>query len=115
MHKALAQAWRDLKPEGQKPYFIEYEQNRERYLAKVHESKGGEPGMSMGAGIAGGSGGMPGTSSMGAMGSGVGGAGRAVSAASTSNYDAAASPAPGSTMDEGEDPAAGEGFTAVNR
>ncbi|KAI5780161.1 hypothetical protein DFH27DRAFT_362368 [Peziza echinospora] len=31
MHKALAKAWRDLGPSGQKPYFAEYDRNRERY------------------------------------------------------------------------------------
>lgn len=37
MHKALAQAWRDLKHEGQKPYFEEYEKNKASYTAKVNE------------------------------------------------------------------------------
>jgi non-histone protein 10 len=37
MHKALAQAWRDLKPEGQKPYFEEYERHKASYTAKVNE------------------------------------------------------------------------------
>lgn len=37
MHKALAQAWRDLKHEGQKPYFDEYEKNKASYTAKVNE------------------------------------------------------------------------------
>ncbi|KAA8907331.1 hypothetical protein FN846DRAFT_889888 [Sphaerosporella brunnea] len=37
MHKALAQAWRDLKPEGQKPYFDEYERHKASYTAKVNE------------------------------------------------------------------------------
>lgn len=37
MHKALAQAWRDLKHEGQKPYFDEYEKNKASYTAKVKE------------------------------------------------------------------------------
>ncbi|KAF8466600.1 hypothetical protein BDZ91DRAFT_772044 [Kalaharituber pfeilii] len=31
MHKALAKAWRDLGHAGQKPYFQEYDRNRERY------------------------------------------------------------------------------------
>jgi len=37
MHKALAQAWRDLKQEGQKPYFDEYEKNKASYTQKVNE------------------------------------------------------------------------------
>jgi non-histone protein 10 len=36
MHKALAQAWRDLKQEGQKPYFDEYE----RQLSAYNRNKG---------------------------------------------------------------------------
>lgn len=109
MHKALAQAWRDLKAEGQKPYFNEYEKNREKYLEKVNDLKSDADKVTD---------------------SGNGGAwkrgGRAASAASSvvpaSNYDAPLSPAPGSTNDEQEDPAVqpqggenGGGFTAVNR
>lgn len=106
MHKALAQAWRDLKSEGQKPYFIEYEKNREKYLEKVNDLKSDAGGVTV---------------------SGNGGAGkrgaRALSAASSivpaSNYDAPLSPAPGSTNDEQEEPpqqpGGGGGFTAVNR
>lgn len=37
MHKALAKAWRDLGPAGQKPYFTEYDRNRERYKAECEE------------------------------------------------------------------------------
>lgn len=37
MPKALAQAWRDLKPEGQRPYFDEYE----RCLAQYNNNTGG--------------------------------------------------------------------------
>ncbi|KAF8511249.1 hypothetical protein BDD12DRAFT_919576 [Trichophaea hybrida] len=37
MHKALAQAWRDLKQDGQKPYFDEYEKNKASYTQKVNE------------------------------------------------------------------------------
>lgn len=101
MHKALAQAWRDLKPEGQKPYFDEYDRNRNKYLEKVQESKSAEMSFN------GGQHQQP---------------VRAMSAASsvvpTSNYDAAASPAPGSAYDEGEDHSMAQsegGFTAVNR
>ena len=35
MHKALAKAWRDLGHGGQKPYFAEYDRNRERYKEEV--------------------------------------------------------------------------------
>jgi non-histone protein 10 len=106
MHKALAQAWRDLKADGQKPYFNEYEKNREKYLEKVNDLKSDAERATM---------------------SGNGGAGkralRALSAASSivpaSNYDAPLSPAPGSTNDEQDEPpqqpGGGGGFTAVNR
>jgi non-histone protein 10 len=39
MHKALAQAWRDLKQEGQKPYFDEYEKHKKHYRDKMSEMK----------------------------------------------------------------------------
>lgn len=103
MHKALAKAWRDLKLDGQKPYFIEYEKNREKYLEKVNYLKSDADRAAM-------------------SGAGKRGA-RALSAASSivpaSNYDAPLSPAPGSTNDEQEEPpqqpGGGGGFTAVNR
>lgn len=106
MHKALAQAWRDLKTDGQKPYFIEYEKNREKYLEKVNDLKSDAERAAMSSGVC----------------SGKRGA-RALSAASSivpaSNYDAPLSPAPGSTNDEQEEPpqqpGGGGGFTAVNR
>ncbi|KAF8451757.1 hypothetical protein BGX38DRAFT_1180948 [Terfezia claveryi] len=37
MHKALAKAWRDLGHAGQKPYFTEYDRNKERYKAECEE------------------------------------------------------------------------------
>lgn len=37
MAKGLAKAWRDLGHTGQKPYFIEYDRNRERYKAECEE------------------------------------------------------------------------------
>ncbi|KAL7271085.1 non-histone protein [Rhizina undulata] len=112
MHKALAQAWRDLKTEGQKPYFIEYERNRERYLDKVNELKGESAATNIAA-I---------TATNGAASSSSKRGGRANSAASSavppSNGDAPMSPGhSGSTNDEQDDQPAslGGGFTAVNR
>lgn len=37
MHKALAKAWRDLGPTGQKPYFTEYDRSRDRYKEECAE------------------------------------------------------------------------------
>ncbi|KAI5787342.1 hypothetical protein FPQ18DRAFT_345712 [Pyronema domesticum] len=48
MHKALAQAWRDLKQEGQKPYFDEYEKNKASYTQKVNEMRDAQPGKTAG-------------------------------------------------------------------
>ena len=39
MHKALAQAWRDLKQEGQKPYFDEYEKQLSAYNRNKGEAR----------------------------------------------------------------------------
>ncbi|KAI5779686.1 hypothetical protein EDC01DRAFT_718883 [Geopyxis carbonaria] len=96
MHKALAQAWRDLKTDGQKPYFDEYEKNREKYnMQKVSDSKDAPSGGS-----------MPQLK-------------RAVSAGSSviPAYEGV-SPAPGSTNDEADEQMntlSDSGFTAVNR
>ncbi|CAZ80232.1 unnamed protein product [Tuber melanosporum] len=109
MHKALAQAWRDLKAEGQKPYFNEYEKNREKYLEKVNDLKTDAD-----------------KSSIGGNGGSWKRGGRAVSAASSvvaASFEAPLSPAPGSINDDEQEDAAvqsqgdgsGGGFTAVNR
>ena len=56
MHKALAQAWRDLKQDGQKPYFDEYEKNKASYTQKVNEMRDSSVASAAAAAAAGGGG-----------------------------------------------------------
>ncbi|KAH8150333.1 uncharacterized protein LAJ45_05544 [Morchella importuna] len=89
MHKALAQAWRDLKADGQKPYFND---DAERATMSGNGGAGKRALRALSA---------------------------ASSIVPASNYDAPLSPAPGSTNDEQDEPpqqpGGGGGFTAVNR
>lgn len=79
MHKGLAQAWRDLKQEGQKPYFDEYDRAFAQYQKWQGEMKD-------------------------ARAQAEAQAKRAASATSSlppgSAYDGAQSPAPGSGIDD---------------
>lgn len=105
MHKALAKAWRDLGHAGQKPYFAEYDRNRERYKEACANANN----------VAGGSGAAtPVTTKRGP---------RATSAASPAPPTEPEQGSPsGSGNEDMEDagssaggPATGGGFTAVNR
>ena len=89
--KSLAKAWRDLGPNGQKPYFAEYDKNQKLYKEEC---------LGLGVGTVG--------NKRKARATSVG------SSVAPTPYEAEGASPPVSTNEEGEE-GAGAGFTAVNR
>lgn len=102
MHKALAKAWRDLGPAGQKPYFTEYDRHKERYRAECEEL-----GLTPGGQAAGGA-------SQGKRGPRAASVGSSI-APTPAEAEAASPQEPENEEMEDAGAGAGGGFTAVNR